>query len=164
MNNDENFEGHYIDPIDIAESLAESHEWIYERYEDYISINPIGMWHQYSITFASDNSKLLKVVCIAEMTPQSNHSPEIYEFVNQVNDLGFTSYFVYWKKNKTISCRYGLLPHNDDPATTEQIEVMICNIVELFDQFYPGFLEVLSGEKSAREAIKMCIGAPVGRA
>ena len=66
-----------IHPIDIAESLAEHHDWDFDRIaDDQIAMAVVGQWRTYSITLAwSDFDETLRMVCTFEMDPPVENFP-----------------------------------------------------------------------------------------
>ena len=53
-------------PIDIVETLAEHHNWDFDRIaDDQIAMAVVGQWRTYSITLAwSDFDETLRMVCV----------------------------------------------------------------------------------------------------
>ena len=65
--------------IDIVESLAEHHDWDFDRIaDDQIAMAVVGQWRTYSITLAwSDFDETLRMVCTFEMDPPAEKLPAL---------------------------------------------------------------------------------------
>ncbi len=60
-----------LHPIDIVETLAEHHEWEFDRVtDDQIAMAVEGQWRTYSLTLAwSAQDETLRLICTFEMEP-----------------------------------------------------------------------------------------------
>jgi len=108
---------HFLDtedlhPIDLVESLAEQHEWDFDRVaEDQIAMAIEGQWRTYSITLAwSSYDETLRMVSTFEMEPPPERLPALYEVLNRANDTCWTGAFSYWRAQKLMvwPCRFPL--------------------------------------------------------
>jgi hypothetical protein len=70
-----------IHPIDIVETLAEHHDWEFDRIgEDQIAMAVEGQWRTYSLTLAwSARDETLRLVATFEMEPPAGREAELYE-------------------------------------------------------------------------------------
>jgi len=105
---------HFLDtedlhPIDLVETLAEQHEWDFDRVaEDQIAMAIEGQWRTYSITLAwSSYDETLRMVSTFEMEPPEERLPALYEVLNRANDTCWTGAFSYWRAQKLMVYRYG---------------------------------------------------------
>ena len=71
-------------PIDIVETLAEHHDWDFDRIaDDKIAMAVVGQWRTYSITLAwSDFDETLRMICTFEMDPPTEKLPALYQALN----------------------------------------------------------------------------------
>ncbi len=155
-----------LHPIDIVETLAEHHDWDFDRVgEDQIAMAVEGQWRTYSITLAwSSQDETLRLICTFEMDPPKTRLPELYETLNAANDLCWAGAFAYWQEQKLMVWRYGLVLAGGQYAAPEQIDTMIRAAVLSAKRFYPAFQLVVWGDEAPANAMKIAIGETYGRA
>lgn len=155
-----------LHPIDIVETLAEHHDWDFDRIgDDQIAMAVEGQWRTYSITLAwSGYDETLRMVCTFEMEPPEERLPALYETLNDVNDQCWAGAFSFWKEQKLMTYRYGLVCAGGQQASLDQINTLITTAVLSAERFYPAFQLVVWGERSPAEAIQVAIAEAYGRA
>jgi hypothetical protein len=162
---------HFLDtedlhPIDLVESLAEQHEWDFDRVaEDQIAMAIEGQWRTYSITLAwSSHDETLRMVSTFEMEPPPERLPALYEVLNRANDTCWTGAFSYWRAQKLMVYRYGLLLSGGAGAGADQIDRMLSAAVLASERLYPAFQLVCWGDRTPAEAMQVAIAEAYGRA
>jgi hypothetical protein len=155
-----------LDPIDIAESLAVTNEWEYERLsEDQISMVVTGLWREYSITLAwSAIDETFRLILAFEFTPRGERILELYKLLNLANDQCWSGNFIYWPTQCYMMYRYGLVMATGQLPEPDQISRLINAAVASTERFYPAFQLVSWGGKTADEAIRIALMEPYGRA
>jgi hypothetical protein len=155
-----------IHPIDIVETLAEHHEWDFDRIaDDQITMAVEGQWRTYSLTLAwSGYDQTLRLVCTFEMEPPENRVPALYEALNAVNDQCWAGAFTWWGAQKLMVYRYALVLSGDQIASPEQIDTMIRAAVMSAERYYPAFQLVVWGNRSVENALQVAIAEAYGRA
>ena len=155
-----------IHPIDIVETLAEHHDWDFDRIgEDQIAMAVEGQWRTYSITLAwSDFDETLRMVCTFEMEPPDDSLPRIYELLNHINDQCWAGSFTYWAEQKLMVYRYGLIMAGGQAATSEQIDTLINAAVLSAERYYPAFQLTAWSDRSPASALQVAIAEAYGRA
>ncbi len=155
-----------IHPIDIVETLAEHHEWDFDRVaEDQIAMAVEGQWRTYSITLAwSPYDETLRMICTFEMDPPDHKMATLYETLNAVNDKCWAGAFTYWSAQKLMVFRYGLVLAGGQVASPDQIDTLINAAVMSAERFYPAFQLVVWGDRSAEDALQVAIAEAYGRA
>lgn len=155
-----------LHPIDIVETLAESHAWEFDRVtEDQIAMAVEGQWRTYSLTLAwSPQDETLRLICTFEMEPPPEKLPALYDVLNRCNDLVWTGAFTWWAEQKLMVWRYGLLLSGGQMASAEQIDDLIASAVLSAERFYPAFQLVGWGDRSPADAMKVAIAEAYGRA
>jgi hypothetical protein len=153
-------------PIDIVETLAEHHDWDFDRIaDDQIAMAVEGQWRTYSLTLAwSDADETLRLICTFEMEPPATRMGELYEALNRVNDLCWAGAFTYWADQKLMVWRYGLVLAGGQIAGPEQIDRMITTAVMMAERFYPAFQLVAWSDKTPAQAMQVAIAEAYGRA
>lgn len=155
-----------LHPIDIVETLAEHHDWDFDRIaEDQIAMAVTGQWRTYSITLAwSAGDETLRLICTFEMEPPEDRMAQLYEALNRVNDLCWAGAFTYWAEQKLMVWRYGLVLAGGQIAGPEQIDRLITTAVMTAERFYPAFQLVSWSDKTPAQAMQVAIAEAYGRA
>ncbi|MFY0692323.1 MAG: YbjN domain-containing protein [Paracoccaceae bacterium] len=162
---------HYLEtedlhPIDLVETLAEHHEWDFDRIaEDQIAMAIEGQWRTYSITLAWSNyDETLRMVSTFEMEPPADRMPQLYEVLNRANDTCWTGAFSFWEEQKLMVYRYGLLLSGGAGAGADQIDRMLNAAVGASERFYPAFQLACWGDRTPEESMQVAIAEAYGRA
>lgn len=155
-----------VHPIDIVENLAEHNDWQFDRVgDDQIAMAVEGQWRTYSITLAwSAYDETLRMVCTFEMDPPSDKVPALFEALNEINDQCWSGAFTYWREQKLMVYRYGLLMSGGQGASPEQIDTIITAAVLNAERYYPAFQLVVWGDRTPRDAMQVAIAEAYGRA
>jgi hypothetical protein len=163
---DRYFEVDDLHPIDIVESMAQTADWEFRRVaDDQIAVVVKGQWREYTITVAwSDQDETLRLICTFEMAPDDEKLPYLYEVVNAANDQCWNGGFTYWREQRLMVFRYGLVLSGGQMAHPDQITTMIDAAVQTAERFYPAFQMVVWGDHSVEDAMQVAIAETVGRA
>jgi hypothetical protein len=155
-----------LHPIDIVETLAEHNDWEFDRVtDDQIAMAVEGQWRTYSITLAwSGYDETLRLICTFEMDPPEEKLASLYEVLNRTNDMVWSGAFTYWREQKLMVWRYGLVLAGGQMATAEQIDRLIGQAVQSAERFYPAFQLVSWGDDSPERAMSVAIAEAYGRA
>ncbi len=155
-----------IHPIDMVENLAEHNDWQFDRVGDnQIAMAVEGQWRTYSVTLAwSAHDETLRMVCTFEMDPPGEKLPALFEVLNEINDQCWAGAFTYWREQKLMVYRYGLLLSGGQVASPEQIDGIITAAVLGAERYYPAFQLVVWGDRTPRDAMQVAIAEAYGRA
>lgn len=162
----EQFFSEDIHPIDIVEHLAEHHDWDFDRIaDDQIAMAVEGQWRTYSITLAwSPADETLRMVCTFEMEPPEDKLPALYEILNDVNDQCWAGAFTFWKEQKLMVYRYGLVMSGAQGVSPAQVDTLISAAVINAERYYPALQLVVWGDRPAKDAMQVAIAEAYGRA
>ncbi|PLL14066.1 diacylglyceryl transferase [Tabrizicola sp. TH137] len=155
-----------LHPIDIVETLAEHHDWEFDRVtDDQIAMAVEGQWRTYSLTLAwSAQDETLRLICTFEMEPPQGRMGALFDVLNRCNDLVWTGAFTFWEEQKLMVWRHGLLLSGGQYATADQIDRLIGAAVQAAERFYPAFQLVSWGDRTPADAMKVAIAEAYGRA
>lgn len=155
-----------LHPIDIVETIAEHHEWDFDRMgEDQIAMAVAGHWRTYSITLAwSAQDETLRLICSFEMEPPEARLAALYETLNRANDLCWAGAFTFWAEQKLMVYRYALVLAGEAIAGTGQIDRMLGAAVMNCERFYPAFQLATWAERPPSEAMQIAMAEAYGRA
>ena len=160
------FQSDDIHPIDIVETLAEHHDWEFDRVtENQIAMAVEGQWRTYSLTLAwSPQDETLRLICTFEMDPPEDRLPPLYDVLNRTNDMVWAGAFTYWHAQRLMVWRYGLVLAGSPGAVPEQIDRMIAAAVSASERFYPAFQLAVWSDNSPAQAMQVAIAEAYGRA
>jgi hypothetical protein len=155
-----------LHPIDIVETLAQSHDWDFDRVtDDQIAMAVEGQWRTYSITLAwSGHDETLRLISTFEMDPPAEKHAPLYEVLNRANDMVWSGAFTFWAEQRLMVWRYGLVLAGGQIATPEQIDRLIGQAVAAAERFYPAFQLVAWGDDSPERALDVALTDAYGRA
>lgn len=153
-------------PIDIVETLAEYREWDFDRVgEDQIAMAVEGQWRTYSITLAwSPVDETLRLICTFEMEPPEQRLPEFYEALNRINDECWTGAFTYWRDQRLMVYRYGLVLSGGQYVSSEQVDRLLANAISASERYYPALQLVSWTDQTVDQAMQVAIAEAYGRA
>ena len=146
--------------------MAEHHEWDFDRVGyDQIAMAVEGQWRTYSITLAwSPADETLRLICTFDMDSPAERLGALYETLNATNDMCWAGAFSYWRDQKLMVWRYGLVLAGEQSASAEQIDTMIRAAVLSAERFYPAFQLVAWGNEEPSAAMDVAMTEAYGRA
>ena len=155
-----------IHPIDIVETLAERHEWDFDRIaDDQIAMAIEASWRTYSLTLAwSDYDESLRMICAFDMDPPTERLPELYALMERANDKCWAGAFTLWPEQKLMVYRYALILAGGASASPDQISSMVSTAVSSAERFYPAFQLVCWSDETPEEALHVAMADAFGRA
>lgn len=155
-----------LHPIDIVETLAEHHEWEFDRVaDDQIAMAVEGQWRTYSITLAwSAFDETLRLICTFEMEPPEEKLPDLMGCLNAVNDQCWAGSFTYWHTQRLMTWRYGLVLAGGQLPEPDQIDRLIGTAVTAAERYYPAFQLVVYGDRTPEQALGIAMAQAYGHA
>jgi len=155
-----------IHPIDIVETLAERHEWDFDRVaDDQIAMAIEGSWRTYSLTLAlSGHDETLRMICAFDLEPDPDRLPALYHVMERANDKIWSGAFTLWREQKLMVYRYGLVLAGGASASPEQIIDMVSVAVSACERFFPAFQLVLWNDEAPEKALEIAMTEAYGRA
>lgn len=155
-----------LHPIDIVETLAEHHEWDFDRVaDDQIAMAIEGSWRTYSLTLAwSGYDETLRLICAFDMDPPEARLPQLFEVMERANDKCWSGAFTRWPAQQMMVYRYGLNLSGGSIATATQISDMVARAVTCCERFFPAFQMVCWGDESPAAALEIAMTEAYGRA
>ncbi|MGB3689494.1 MAG: YbjN domain-containing protein [Jannaschia helgolandensis] len=155
-----------LHPIDLVETVAESHDWAFDRVgDDQISMQVEGQWRNYSVTLAwSQTDETLRLICCFEMQPPETSLPRLYETLNLANDECWAGSFSYLKDRKMMIWRYGLVLAGGVCAQVDQVNHMVAEAIMAGERYYPAFQLVCWGGRAPHVAMQIAMAEAYGHA
>ncbi len=164
------FENHMLGddlhPIDVVESLASENAWDFDRLtEDQIAMQVEGQWRSYALTLSwSAQDEVLRLIVTFEMDPPAARMDALHDLLNRVNDQVWTGAFTYWRDQRLMVWRYGLVLNGGQIAGPEQVDRMIGSAIMAAERFYPAFQLTCWGDEAPEAAMQVAIAEAYGRA
>lgn len=155
------------DPLEIVESLAQTHDWEFNRIgEDHVAIVIEGLWRHYfmSISKSSLSDGMIKLVCTFELTSKEECKAELYEVLNAINQDIWMGSFSYCEDKELMIFRYGIAFTDLVGFNYEQITNLVEQTYECCERYYPVFQMVYSGNSNIPEALALALGCMNGEA
>ncbi|MFS4439615.1 YbjN domain-containing protein [Paracoccaceae bacterium GXU_MW_L88] len=162
----EQFDPFDIDPINVAEDLAISQSWDFDRLGDeQIALTVTGDWRDYEISLVwSAREEMLRLVATFDLRVEEERVDALYKMMGLANDKCWAGAFTYWPEQELMLFRYGLFLSGGATAGPEQIASMLANARVACDRFYPGFQLVACGDTDAEEGMEISMAESFGRA
>ncbi|MEM8788589.1 MAG: YbjN domain-containing protein [Pseudomonadota bacterium] len=163
---EQTFQTEELHPIDIVETLAEHHDWDFDRVaDDQIAMAIEGAWRTYSLTLAwSGHDETLRLICAFDMDPPEAKRPALYETLERANDRCWAGAFTLWVPQKLMAYKYGLILSGGATATADQIAEMVRIAVTQCERYFPAFQLVCWGEETPAAALEVAMSEAYGRA
>jgi hypothetical protein len=143
-----------INPIDLVEQLAQSHDWPLERAsDDELTLIVAGTWADYHVSLNwRDDLEALHLACAFDFRVPENRLPEMYRLVAQINEQLWLGHFDLWTQEGLVMFRHALLLNGAVP-TVRQCEAMLKAALEGCERYYQAFQFVVWAGKESREAL-----------
>ena len=145
---------HVLNPVDLIEQVASSHEWACERTnEDELTLNVAGTWADYhvSLNWRTDLESL-HIACAFDFKVPDNRLGEVYRLIAQINEQLWLGHFDLWAHEGLIMFRQGLML-NGAVATPGQCEALLRAGLEACERYYQAFQFVVWAGKDSRQAL-----------
>lgn len=153
-------------PLDLAEQLFESREWLFDRPLDEELVAEIaGDWCNYRVWFTwQPDLEVMIFSCAFESRVPEASTKMVYPVLACVNEKLWLGHFDLCSQEHTIMFRHALLLRGGRGATAEQIEDLIDIALNECNRFYPAFQSVIWGGNSCQEALDIALMDTVGEA
>ncbi len=141
-------------PIDLVETLAQSHDWACDRTgEDEMTLIVAGSWTDYHISLNwRGDLEALHLACAFDFRVPDARLQEMYRLVAQINEQLWLGHFDLWTQEGLVMFRHALLL-NGAIATPRQCEAMLKAALEACERYYQAFQFVVWAGKESREAL-----------
>ena len=154
-----------LNPIDLVEQLAQSHDWPSERSsDDELTLIVAGTWTDYHVSLNwRDDLETLHLACAFDFKIPDNRLTEVYRLLAQINEHLWLGHFDLWQGDGLLMYRHGLML-NGAVATPRQCEALLQAALEACERYYKAFQFVVWAGKEAREALTSTMFETEGQA
>ena len=145
---------HVINPIDLLEQVAGTHDWHFDRSaDDELTLTVAGTWTDYHLSLNwRDDMETLHLACAFDFKVSDNRLNEVYKLIAQINEQLWVGHFDLWTQEGLIMFRHALML-NGSLATPRQCEAMLKAALEACERYYQAFQFVVWAGKESREAL-----------
>ena len=153
-------------PLDIAEELIESRDWLCDRpMEEELLAEIAGHWCNYRVWFTwQPDLEVMMFSCAFDSKLPESGLKHIYPILAGINEKLWLGHFGVCSLEKTIMFRHAVLLRGGKGATAEQIEDLIDIAINECDRFYPAFQSVVWGGSSWEDALNIALMDTAGEA
>lgn len=161
-------EAYTANPVDMAEELAGTNEWSYERHsDDELTLFLSGEYTDLQFRlFWRDDFKTLQFACLFDLKVPPARRDMIYKSIGLINERLWIGHFEYWAEEDALLFRHASLAN--DPIfgaiSQDHVITMIETALGESERFYPVFQFVMWGGKTPEEAIEAAMLDCVGNA
>ena len=152
-------------PVDLVETITNSHDWAFERStRDELSLCVTGTWSDYNISLNwRDDLESLHLACAADLKVSDNRLAEVYRLMAIINEQLWIGHFDLWRSENLLLFRHGLML-NDADMTVGQCEALLQAALETCERYFQAFQFVIWAGKSAEDALAAIMFATEGQA
>ena len=143
-----------INPVDLVEQLAITHDWSTDRTaDDELTLIVSGSWTDYHVSLNWRNDlEALHLACAFDFRVPENRLNEMYRLVAQINEQMWLGHFDLWTQEGLVMFRHALML-NGSVASVAQCEAMLKAALEACERYYQAFQFVVWAGKESREAL-----------
>ena len=154
-----------INPVDMVEQIAATHDWGADRTgDDELTLVVAGQWTDYHVSLNwRDDLETLHLACAFDFKVPEARLQEVYRLVAQINEQLWLGHFDVWTQEGLIMFRHGLML-NGALATPRQCEALLRAALEGCERYYQAFQFVVWAGKDAREALASTMFETQGQA
>jgi hypothetical protein len=143
-----------LNPIDLVEQLAHSHDWSCDRTgDDELTLVVGGNWTDYHVSLNwRQDLEALHLACAFDFRVPENRLPEMYRLIATINEQLWLGHFDLWTTEGLVMFRHALLL-GGTIASPKQCEAMLRAALEACERYYQAFQFVVWAGKESREAL-----------
>ncbi len=142
-------------PVDVVETIAQTHDWQFDREgDDEINLTISGGWCDYQVSFTwLEDVEALHISCAFDIKKHERRNSEIQNLIALINEQMWVGHFGFWKSEGMIIYRHALLLPDGLAPSAAQCETVLQVAVSSSERYYQAFQFVLWAGKTASEAL-----------
>ena len=144
-----------LNPLDMVERVAGTHDWSFERAsEDEITILVAGKWTDYQASFTwMTDIEALHLACAFDLKVSERRRAEVQQLISLINEQLWVGHFDLWVQDGIVMYRHALVLTGGIEASGSQCEALLGTALDTCERYFPAFQFVVWAGKSAREAL-----------
>jgi hypothetical protein len=153
-------------PLDIAEHMARSNSWPFERTnESEVTLLVRGKWTDYRVSFSwMTGLEALHVACAFDVKVPERSQAEVQKLIALINARLWVGHFDLWLEDGMVLHRHSLVLTGGVEASKSQCEVLLSSALDACERYYPAFQFVVWAGEGAREAMEAAMFETAGQA
>lgn len=153
-------------PLDLAEELFESREWLFDRpVEEELVAEIEGAWCHYRVWCTwQPQLEVMIFSCAFDTRVPEKSAKALYPLLASINEKMWLGHFDLCSEEHIITFRHALLLRGGNGATLQQMEDLIDIAMTECDRFFPAFQSVVWGGNSCENALEIALMDTVGEA
>lgn len=153
-------------PLDLAESLFEDRDWLFDRPVDEELVADIaGSWCHYRVWCSwQPEMHVMIFSCAFDTKVPQNAMKTLYPLLAKINEKLWLGHFDICSEEQIITYRHALLLRGGKGASMEQIEDLMDIAITECDRFFPAFQSVVWGGNTHADALEIAMMDTVGEA
>lgn len=153
-------------PVDVVETIAETHDWQFDRdAEDEITMTVTGGWCDYQVSFTwLEDVEALHISCAFDIKKHERRNGELQNLIALINEQMWVGHFGFWKQEGMIIFRHALVLPGGLAPSAQQCETVLQAAVSSSERYYQAFQFVLWAGKTAQEALSSAMIETEGEA
>jgi hypothetical protein len=157
---------HHINPVDVVERLAATHNWSFARAsEDEVTLVIAGQWADYQVSFTwMGDIEALHLACAFDLKVPPTRRHEVMELAAKVNEQLWIGHFDLWFNDGLVMFRHALVLAGGAVASGPQCESVLSAALDACEQYFQAFQFVVWAGKSATEALEASMFQTSGEA
>ena len=142
-------------PVDLIETVANTHSWSFERTnDDEIAISVAGRWTDYHVSFSwMEDHEALHLACAFDIRVPELRLGEISRLLSLINEQMLFGHFDLWEQEGAVMFRQALMLNGGAVPTRQQVETLMHSAVEACECYFQAFQFVIWSNVTAREAL-----------
>src|SRR5712671_5294000 len=159
-------EHHEVNPVDVVERMAATHDWSFARAsEDEVTLVVAGKWTDYQISFTwMDDIEALHLACAFDLKVPEARRTEVVALIALINEQLWVGHFDMWTKDGIVMFRHSLLLAGGVEVAGRQCEALLDAALDTCERYFQAFQFVVWAGKGAREALDAAMFETVGEA
>ncbi len=153
-------------PLDIVEQFMVANEWPADRSGDEeLAAYVEGHWNRYHLWFTwREDQGVMQFSCAFDLRVPDHRLSDARALLTLVNERLWLGHFDYSAEGGFAMFRHALLLGADAPATPRQVEDLIDVALNESERYFPAFMFMLWGGKTADDALASAMLETVGEA
>jgi hypothetical protein len=155
-----------VNPLELVERMATTHQWSFERAgDDELTIVVRGKWTDYQLSFTwMYDIEAMHIACAFDLKVPDRSQTEVERLIAMINAQMWIGHFDLWSSDGLVMFRHSLVLAGGVEASGRQCEVLLSTALDVCERYYPAFQFVVWAGEGAREALEAAMFETAGRA
>jgi hypothetical protein len=155
-----------LNPLDMIEEIVVANQWPFDRSnDDELIVEIAARWCDYRLYFVwQEDVSAMQFSCQFDLKSLASRCSHVNELLADINSRMWVGHFDVCPDEHTPMFRHTILLRGAPRASVEQLEDLVEIALMESERYYPAFQFVISGGKTASEAVTASILDTVGEA